>query len=314
MPSIKDLKNRIGTVKNTQQITKAMKMVSAAKLRRAQDAIFSNRPYAKGLGRMIKLATNASGASLTSPLLTKEGDTDPKNRRVLLVVVTSDRGLCGPFNSSVIKRVEKWLADYEPEYKSVQLAFIGKKAYEYFNRRRPDSIIHYQEFGNKAEFTRAVDAVEKITDLYTSDKVDEVYFVFNEFKNAIAQRVFIERFLPVQGDDFDWNESDEDDQDSSAQASVANESTAADTYLVKPDADALLDSLLKKHFATQAFRYFLESQAGEHGARMSAMDSASRNAREMIDKLTLQYNKQRQAGITKELLEIIAGSESAKEI
>ncbi|HTL12463.1 MAG TPA: ATP synthase F1 subunit gamma [Bdellovibrionota bacterium] len=297
MPSLKDLRKRIGSVKNTQQTTKAMKMVSAAKLRRAQESIVGNRPYALNVGRLIQLVSTMADQTVTSPLVNPEGHGKPQNeRKVLLVVVTSDRGLCGAFNGSVIKKTEAWIKANKDAYADIRLAFVGRKGNDALKNRYPDRIESYSEFGPKATFKTAKDLTDKLIAKFESGEIDEVKFVYNEFKNAITQILQVEDFLPVRESPFGHAGKAED----------------VDLYMTRPDAGELLKRLINRHFAIQAFRVLLESQASEHGARMASMDNATKNAGEMIASLTLEYNKSRQASITKELLEITSGAEALK--
>lgn len=296
MASIKDLKKRIGTVKNTQQTTKAMKMVSAAKLRRAQDAILANRPFAKAVGGLIEHMLSLPEITVESPFLDLNGpETKDGTKKLLLVVVTSDRGLCGGFNSNVIRTVQRWMKTNRDAYASISLAFIGKRGYDFFKTKNVQMGPYFVEAGGKVTYQKAKDCSNKILEMFAAGEYDEVKLVFNEFKNAVSQTVVLEDFLPLR-------------------AKEVNEGNAlaARMVIVKPDPNEVLKQLLSKHFAVQTYRVMLDSQAGEHGARMSAMENATKNAGEMIKKLTLDYNKQRQAGITKELLEIISGSESQK--
>lgn len=302
MPSIKDLKKRIGSVKNTQQTTRAMKMVSAAKLRRAQDAIQNQRPYARKIGELIGLVTELSRMSpeeVNSPIMERTRKLETiTDRKVLLVMVTSDRGLCGGFNSNVIKTAQRWVSENQGRYTAVELAFVGKKGYDFFKAKRHGIKKYFADAGGKVTFPKAKAVSDAIVEWYLSGEADEVKLIYNEFKNAVTQKVVVEDFLPLPGPAADKNGTPEGAQ--------------IPMYIVRPSLSLLRDELLAKNFAIQLFRVLLESQASEHGARMSAMENATKNAGEMIRKLTLQYNKQRQAGITKELLEIIAGSESQK--
>lgn len=293
MPSIKDLRKRIVTVSNTRQTTKAMKMVSAAKLRRAQEAIMSQRPFAKKIGSMIQTVAAAGLGSIeVSPLI---GETTGQGR-TLLVIVTSDRGLCGGFNSNIIKAAQRWVDEEKSKRASIEICCVGKRGYEFFKTKPNYKSRYFGEFGGKVQFTAAKKLSAHLVDEFASKKVDEVVVIYNEFKNAISQRVIVEQYLPLNPN-----------------AAQAGTTTAnPELFIMRPAQPALLDALLRKHFGVQAFRILLESQASEHGARMSAMENATKNAGEMIRKLTLLYNKQRQAGITKELLEIISGSESQK--
>jgi len=294
MPSIKDLKKRIGTVKNTQQTTRAMKMVSAAKLRRAQDAIIANRPYAKQLRHLLKLVSSQPSIQTQGKLIQSDG-AEAENRKILLLVVTSDRGLCGGFNSNVIRGTQRWVKKHR-ERGEVHLAFVGRKGYEFFRGRKDFAMDQYfPEAGGKVTFAKARKLADHLIGKFVEDQFHEVHVIYNEFKNAVSQIVRTEQFLPLALD-----------------AAAASSESLAPMLIVKPATQAIFDSLVDKSFATQLFRMMLDSQASEHGARMSAMENATKNAGGMIKKLTLQYNKQRQAGITKELLEIIAGSESQK--
>jgi F-type H+-transporting ATPase subunit gamma len=293
MASTKDLKKRIGTVKNTQQTTRAMKMVSAAKLRRAQDAILAQRPYAKRINTLIGNLSAAIEGEIDSPLLGRELDPGQK-AKLLLVLVTSDRGLCGPFNGAVIKAAQRWVMQHGAEYESIEFSFVGRRGHDFYKGRKTAKVgPYFAEAGGKVTFAKAKKLSQALVDRYLSGEVDEVKFIYNEFKNAVTQEVQVLDLLPVKP----------------VETAAAAQSSM---IIVKPSPLEVLQYLLEKNFAIQTFRILLESQAGEHGARMSAMENATKNAGEMIKKLSLQYNKQRQAGITKELLEIISGSESQK--
>ncbi|MBI2605462.1 MAG: ATP synthase F1 subunit gamma [Deltaproteobacteria bacterium] len=291
MASAKDLRKRITSVKNTQQITRAMKMVAAAKLRRAQENIISLRPYAREINRMILALSKNAADEVEHPLM-KPRD---QAKSVLLIVVTSDRGLCGAFNGNVIKTAQRFLRTEPGKYETADLAFIGKKGYEFFRSRKPGK--YYQGFFFKLDFKKSQSLAEELIDLYLSGKYDEIKVVYNEFKSVLSQRVSLENFLPVR--------------EEGAEASAASGQGSPIT-IYEPNAKEILSQLLPKHFAIQAHRYLLESLASEHAARMTAMENATKNAGEMIRKITLQYNKTRQAGITKELLEIVSGAESLK--
>ncbi len=290
MASIKDLKKRISSVKNTQQTTKAMKMVSAAKLRRAQETILSQRPYA---GEIAKLMSILSGQGASEDTITNAAPVS------LLIVVSSDRGLCAGYNSSVIKAATNYIAEKTAAGKAVKCIFVGKKAYEILRGRMKLDLVHYEEFGPKIVFKKATELSKKALELYEKGEVNEVSIVFNEFQNAISQVIRTDRILPLE-----------------ASAAAASEGEAQklihELTLYEPDKSTIYAALKNKYFVVQIFKALLEAQASEHGARMSAMENATKNAGDMIKKLTLLYNKQRQASITKELLEIIAGSESQK--
>jgi F-type H+-transporting ATPase subunit gamma len=287
MPSIKDLKTRISSVKNTQQTTKAMKMVSAAKLRRATDAILSQRPYAQEIAKMMGVLAG-QGASGGSESTTKQSAS-------LLVVVSSDRGLCGAYNGSVTRAALSFLADRRKQGIPVKSVFIGKKAMELVKVRTQVDQVHYEEFGAKVTFKKAASLSKTLLPYFESGEVNEVVFIYNEFKNAISQEVRTVAVLPI-----------------SVETESSDDAAKKDLTLFEPSKVELFDALSSKYFVIQIFKALLEAQASEHGSRMSAMENATKNAGDMIKKLTLQYNKQRQAAITKELLEIISGSESQK--
>lgn len=302
MPSTKDLKKRIGSVVNTRQTTKAMKMVSAAKLRRAQDAILSNRPFAKQVGSLVEHMLGLPEITLTSKLLDRDGTTAAmEGKRLLLILVTSDRGLCAGFNANVIKTAVRWMKENSKDYSEITISTLGKRGNDFFRARKQYKLGDYfEQYGGKVTFKKASDLAKHLVAGFEDGQYDEVKIIYNEFRNAVLQTPVVEDYLPLRPKTASANEN----------GSAASETMG--TTIVKPNADEVLAALLQKHFSIQIFRIMLESQAGEHGARMSAMENATKNASEMIKKLTIQYNKQRQAGITKELLEIIAGSESAK--
>lgn len=311
MPSIKDLKKRIGTVKNTQQTTRAMKMVSAAKLRRAQDAIQNQRPYAKKVSALIRELAGAVEIKSEHPLkkMTRSESFDSSTgalRKVLLVLVTSDRGLCGGFNANIIKSSQKWIQSAASKNLHVELAFVGKKGHDFYKNRDAIIVEYFHDIGGKATFNKAKRLSDSLVGRFVKGEFDEIKFIYNEFKNAVLQKVVIEDFLPLRP----LQEQSQNIKENVSLPPTVDE--AGREYIVKPSAEAVFVELIEKNFIIQAFRILLESQAGEHGARMSSMENATKNAGEMIRKLTLQFNKQRQASITKELLEIIAGSESQK--
>ena len=292
MPSIKDLKKRISSTKNTQQTTKAMKMVSAAKLRRATDAILSQRPYALEIAKLMSVLAGQGAASTVS-------GNEAKKRVSLLLVFSADRGLCGGYNSAVIRAASNFLSAKSAEGKKVKSVFVGKKAYEIIKGRMPIDLLHFEEFGAKITFKKASELSKKILPLYESGEVDEIVFVYNEFINAITQEVKTDPVLPLS-----LSHHEKDD--------AVGQSLHSELAIYKPNKIALYEALSGKYFVVQIFKALLEAQASEHGSRMSAMENATKNAGDMIRKLTLQFNKQRQASITKELLEIISGSESQK--
>lgn len=288
MPSLKDIKKRIGSVKNTQQITKAMKMVSAAKLRRAQDAVVASRPYAdKMLEVLSSLAAREEAEA--HPLLFSRG-----KRRALVVILTADRGLCGGFNANICKTAERFVRKNEDGFEAYDLMVIGRKGKEYLKHRPGLNIGKvYENISGATSFGTASLLGQEIVDGYVTEQYDAVYLIYNAFRSAISQVVTTAQLLPI------------------IPREVA-EGMQMTQYLYEPNRGAVLEQLLPKNVEVQIFRALLESVASEHGARMSAMDSASKNAKEMIGKLTLQYNRARQAAITKELMEIISGAESVK--
>lgn len=288
MPSLKDIRKRIGSVKNTQKITRAMKLVAAAKLRRAQDSIVAARPYADGIEQVVSELAGRAGAD-AHPLLTER----PQARTAEIVLLTSDRGLAGAFNAQLIRQVENYSGEELSDYDEVSLRIVGRKGNDYFKRRKAN-IRDYSPAPTSADaLERAGALANHVIQDFLEEGVDRVFLVYNEFKSAISQNVVVKQILPVQpvvGDDEDLGGD----------------------FLYEPSKEDLLEHLLPLYVQTGLYRAMLESVASELGARMSAMDSATRNAGEMIDKLTLQFNRARQASITKELLEIIAGAESLK--
>ena len=291
MANLKEVKGRIQSVVSTQQITKAMKMVAAAKLRKAQDRIIQMRPYSQKLSEIIQ---NVSAGQVDS------GDNPYAQERlidrVLIVVVSSDRGLCGAFNSSIFKGVKALIAENYSESEAtgnLEILPIGKKALEYFSKRKYNVIPEYSHLIEKLNFNEAKEAAEMIMDGFIGGKYDRVDVVYNEFKNVATQIVHTEQYLPIQE-----VESDEDD----------NLSTV--DYIYEPSKDYIFDELVPKSLKIQFYKTLLESNASEHGARMTAMDKATENADELLKELRLTYNRTRQAAITKEILEIVGGAEA----
>jgi F-type H+-transporting ATPase subunit gamma len=217
-------------------------------------------------------------------------------KRLLLLVITSDRGLCGGFNGNVIKATQRFVNQHQADYERIELAFLGRRGFDFFKTKKFTLGSNFSELSGKVTFAKAKKLSEALVGTYLSEEVDEVKVVYNEFKNAVTQMTLVEDFLPLRPVDVE--------REHPAEVLVP--------YIVKPNAKEVFEALLNKNFSIQAFRMMLDSQASEHGSRMSAMENATKNAGEMIKKLTLIYNKQRQAGITKELLEIISGSESQK--
>lgn len=287
MASLKSIKKRIVSVKNTRQITKAMKMVSAAKLRRAQENVVAARPYAQKIGEVLQsLAANLEGDQ--HPLLEKR---DAK--KLLLIVVTSDRGLCGGFNTNLCKAGERYIKEKQEEFEQISILTVGRKGYEFLKHRHTI----YKNYPNvlaKPNYQAAAALAQDVIEGYVAGEYDQVVMLFNAFRTVMSQDITFQQLLPI----------------------VPEEKAALDEggveFIYEPSIDDLLTDILPKNIEVQVFKAMLESVAGEHGARMTAMDSASKNASEMIGKLTLQYNRARQAAITTELMEIISGAESIK--
>ena len=292
MPSLQSLRRKIAAFKNTQKITKAMKMVAAAKLKRSQDRILSARPYAhKMRGVLSNLSRRVNRSS--HPLLQKR-----EGKKVEVLVVTSDRGLCGGFNGNIVRKSSEFVRQCESRGLHVNLSIIGRKGRDYFRRRSWPIRQEWTGIFDKLSFEHAIDIGGDLTDNFVKGTFDEVYVVYNEFKSAIQQRVIVEKLFPVDAQvEF---------------GAVQMEGTTSGSYLYEPDEADLLNALVPKHFQVQTYRILLESAAAEHGARMAAMDGATRNAGQLIKKVTLYYNKTRQAAITKELMDIVGGAEALK--
>lgn len=292
MANLKAIRKRIQSVKNTQKITRAMKMVAAARLRRAQQAIMQARPYAlETLDVLSSLAARA-GEEEVHPLLARR---EPKN--VMLVIITSDRGLAGAFNTSINKAAHKLLKQLEAEGKTVSIATIGRKGRDYFSRRGCTMRHEFTGVFEKLGPDKAHEIGHEIIAAYTEAHLDAVYLVYNQFKSVIAQEVVMEPLLPIRPMQMSG-------------ATPAHESVT--DYIYEPNKTAILNTLLPMYVNVEVYRALLESVASEHGARMTAMDNATKNAAEMLGKLTLKFNRARQAAITTELMEIIGGSEALK--
>ncbi|XWN32471.1 MAG: F0F1 ATP synthase subunit gamma [Devosia sp.] len=294
MPSLKDLKVRIASVKATQKITKAMQLVAAAKLRRAQEAAEASRPYAE---RMAAVLANLSVSAVNDPnaptILVGNGE----DKVHLLVVCTAERGLCGAFNSSIVRKAVSEARDLTAAGKTVKFLCVGRKGYDILRRGYRDQIVDLIEFKSvrRIGFGEADMVGQRVTDMFEAGDFDVATLYYAEFKSVISQKPTGLRLIPAAPADLE---------------EVA-ESTASDAvYDYEPDANEILENLVPRNISVQIFRALLENAASEQGARMSAMDNATRNAGDMIDKLTLQYNRTRQAQITKELIEIISGAEA----
>ena len=293
MPSLKDIKNQINSVGSTKKITSAMKMVAASKLRRSQEKAEAARPYSSRLESMLSsLASSATSGEGVMKLLTGTN----KDERYIVVPVTADRGLCGGFNSSINRDTVKFVKSLEKEGKSVQLITVGKKSRDFFNRIMKDKVVtSFVDLGSSGVgYDVALEISNKLQKLYFDNKYDKCIIVFNKFKSVISQEVTHQQLIPLS---IEASKTIDKEEDKSV-------------YTYEPDEETLLKDILPKNVSIQIFKVLLESNAGEQGARMAAMDNATRNAGEMIDNLTLVYNRTRQAFITKELIEIISGAES----
>ena len=296
MPSLKDIKNKINSVGSTKKITSAMKMVAASKLRRSQEKAESARPYSSRLEEMLSsLASSGVSGEGVIQLLSGTG----KDESYLVVPVTADRGLCGGFNSSINRDTTKFVKSLEKEGKKVQLITVGKKSRDFFNRIMKDKVVHsFADLGSTgAGYDIALEISNKLQHLYFDGQFDKCIIVYNKFKSIISQEVTHQQLIPLE---IQQKENSSDEQ----------EAKNSSIYTYEPDEETILKDLLPKNVSIQIFKVLLESNAGEQGARMAAMDNATRNAGEMIDSLTLVYNRTRQAVITKELIEIISGAES----
>ncbi len=291
MPSLKDIRSRIDSTKNTQKITSALKLVSAAKLRRAQQNIVNLRPYAKSL---LTLIADISETQKVQHKLLQRNE-NPKS--ALYVVISSDRGLCGSFNSGINKFTEKLQKEESANFEKLDFFFIGRRALEYFSRRDIKSIESITGLDKDISYELAAEVAGKVIALFKQGEYDDIHIVYNEFKSAIAQEVVAERLLPI-----DATGSNSFDEQS--------EQRFAKDLIFEPSPEEIIEELLQKHFAVQIYRCMSESVASEHGARMTAMENSTKNAGELIKSLTTTYNKLRQASITKELIEITTGAEA----
>ncbi len=285
MPSLIDIRRRIRSVKNTQQITKAMKMVSAAKLRRAQDRVISSRPYGALLRKVLAnvAAAVARDESIGAhPLLARR-----EERNVLLVLITGDKGLAGAFNSNTIKGVQRFIVEHPNS--SIRLELIGRKGRDFFRKREANILAEHIGLAAKVVFDEVAAIARQAMEMYRNEEIDAVYLIYNEFKSVVAQKLMQTRVLPVD---------------------LPQEQTPIDYIFEQPPAE-MLSALLPKYVEMEFYRALLESAAAEHAARMTAMEAATSNAGEMIEKLTLYMNRVRQASITKEIIEVVSGAAAA---
>ena len=285
MPSLKDLRNRIGSVKSTKKITSAMKMVAAAKLKKAQDNAEKTRPYASKMHEIVESLTS-SGVTQVK----KFGTRNKNKKNILLIVCSADRGLCGGFNGSIIKYTKK-LSDELSKNSNLSYVFVGKKAYQTLKRKYETSIVKFfTDIANPSiKFELSSSVRDLVLELFLSNKIDECHLIYTEFKSAITQNVKSHKLLPIEN---------------------SSESETSRTYEFEPSEENVLNEIIPRNIAIQIHSGLLENLASEQGSRMTAMDNATRNANDMIDNLTLLYNRSRQALITSELIEIISGAEA----
>src|SRR5262245_20666129 len=290
MPTLRDIRRRIRSVESTQKITRAMKLVAAAKLRRAQERVIAARPYASKmaelLGHLVASTESADGAE--HPLLEQR-----EGPRRLIVIITADKGLAGAFNANIVRRALEFIR--ESNATALALVVVGRKARDFYRRRQWTIKRDLIGFWDRLAYSHAVELADYFMDQYLGGEVDEVYLIYNEFRSVAVQRPVREQLLPIP------------------RAHVEGDGEAPVEYIYEPSPQAILGDLLPRHVRTQVYHALMESLAGEYGARMTAMEAATKNAKEMIDVLTIQYNKARQERITKELLDIVGGAEALKQ-
>jgi F-type H+-transporting ATPase subunit gamma len=298
MPSLQSVRRKIASVKKTQKITKAMKMVAAAKLKRTQDRILAARPYAYKMRDTIRNLSRRVNRDAHPLLQKREGN------RIVIVVVTSDRGLCGAFNANILRTAAATLKEFEGRGAQIEVGVIGRKGRDFFRRRAWKVRREVVDIFDKVTFEHGMLMGSELqaVDDYVAGRIDAVYVIYNEFKSAMQQRVVVEKLLPI-----DWLVEIPD-----IKALDQPTETMSGAYLYEPSEDELLNELLHRNFHVQSYRILLESSAAEQGARMAAMDGATRNAGELIKKLTIYYNKTRQAAITRELMDIVGGAEALR--
>jgi F-type H+-transporting ATPase subunit gamma len=310
MPTLLDYRRRIRSVKSTQQITRAMKFVAAAKLRRAQEGVFAARPYAKEIIRVLRSAA-ARMESPAHPLLQRRPE-----EKILVMVLTGDRSLCGAFNSNVLRHAMDFIREHHAQ--KLELIVVGKKGRDTLRKRGYSFVAEYLDVSAKVEFSKAKEIAARVAELYTSGEVDAVYAIYNEFKNVMVQNLRAEKLLPV---DPEVVRKSADGEELAAHHAGPGGSLPTEPapdgqgrlvdYIYEQPVEQIFAGLVPRYLEGEIFRILLESAAAEHAARMTAMDSATRNASELIEKLTLRMNNIRQAAITKELIEIVSGAASA---
>jgi F-type H+-transporting ATPase subunit gamma len=299
MASLRSIRGRIKSVRNMQKITKALKLVSAAKLRRAQDAVVRTRPYAQLLDELLGSLARASAAG--------GGDEKPPHplmavrtpKRIEVLLLTSDRGLAGGFNANIIRRAQRFVVEEGPNYDSIQFSTIGRRGREFAKKRGIQTRKDYAGFLGKLRYAMAKEVADDLIAEYIEHKLDAVYLLYNQFKSAMTQQITLTQLLPIVA-------PPEGPQKQGKGGLLTPE------HIYEPSREVLLEQLVPKQLAMQVWRALLESEASEHGARMTAMESATKNASETIGRLSLEYNRARQAAITKELMEIVSGAEALK--
>lgn len=303
MPTLLDYRRRIRSVKNTQQITRAMKFVSAAKLRRAQEAVFRARPYAKEIRRVLQSAMQRVSEP-QHPLMEQR----PENR-ILLLVVSADKGLSGPFSANILRRTLEYRR--EVQGKELQTIAVGRKGVEALKRRKWTLAAEFLNVSMHVRFEHAEKICQRISELYTSREVDSVYAIYNEFKSVMVQRLRLEKLLPLKADAFALETAASTSGERAGKKSESQKLAESVDYIYEEPPEEIFSKLVPRYLENEVFRILLESAAAEHAARMTAMDAATTNAGELIRDLTLQMNKIRQASITKEIIEIVSGASFA---
>jgi F-type H+-transporting ATPase subunit gamma len=311
--SLKDLKNRIDSVRSTRKITQAMKMVAAAKLRRAQEQAEAARPYAERMQRMLAaLSASVEGRPDAPKMLAGTGS----DATQLVVLCTADRGLCGGFNSNLVREADRRIKQLRNEGKSVKVLAVGRKGFDQMRRMYPSLLVEGSgEIGKELDYNRARQVADRITELFDNGEFDVCQLVYSRFKSAMRQIVTVQQLVPFSAqEELAEHEREKDDANEMVGQSGGHEVGAGSggTYEFEPDEESILAELLPRNLAVQIYRSLLENNAGEQGARMTAMDGATRNADDMIDDLTQTYNRTRQAVITTELNEIVSAAESMK--
>jgi F-type H+-transporting ATPase subunit gamma len=312
MPTLLDYRRRIRSVKSTQQITRAMKFVAAAKLRRAQEAVYQARPYAKEILRVLRSAA-ARMESPAHPLLERR-----EEKKILILLITGDRSLAGAFNTNVLRHATEFIRSHKVE--KIEMITVGRKGRDYFKRRGQELLADYVDISASVDINKAREIAKRIADLYVSGEVDAVYAVYNEFKNVMVQNLRAAKLLPIdpavvktsaEGEVELTDEPAAETKDLPTEQAADGKARLID-YIYEQPVEQIFAGLLPRYLQSEIYRVLLESSAAEHAARMTAMDSATRNASDLIRKLTLQMNKIRQAAITTEIIEIVSGASSAQ--